>query len=57
MAGLIPTTFGFYTFTMYSLSTGLISVTANTINQIYEVSVNAQISRIKNRMLIYGLKF
>lgn len=56
MAGyaLAPAPFDFYTFIMCSLGTGLVSATANTINQFFEVPFDAQMSRTKNRVLVRG---
>lgn len=56
MAGyaLAPAPFDLYTFAMCSLGTGLVSATANTINQFFEVSFDAQMSRTKNRVLVRG---
>lgn len=54
MAGyaLAPTPFDIYTFVMCSLGTGLVSATANAINQFLEVPFDAQMSRTKNRVLV-----
>ncbi|KYM98015.1 PREDICTED: protoheme IX farnesyltransferase, mitochondrial isoform X1 [Cyphomyrmex costatus] len=56
MAGyaLAPAPFDLYTFAMCSLGTGLVSATANTINQFFEVPFDAQMSRTKNRILVRG---
>lgn len=56
MAGyaLAPAPFDPYTFAMCSLGTGLVSATANTINQFFEVPFDAQMSRTKNRVLVRG---
>ncbi|XP_014476965.1 PREDICTED: protoheme IX farnesyltransferase, mitochondrial [Dinoponera quadriceps] len=56
MAGyaLAPLPFDLYTFTMCSLGTGLVSATANAINQFFEVPFDAQMSRTKNRVLVRG---
>ncbi|XP_011636151.1 protoheme IX farnesyltransferase, mitochondrial [Pogonomyrmex barbatus] len=56
MAGyaLAPAPFDFYTFAMCSLGTGLVSATANAINQFFEVPFDAQMSRTKNRVLVRG---
>jgi len=56
MAGyaLAPASFSVYTFAMCSLGTGLVSATANTINQFLEVPFDAQMSRTKNRVLVRG---
>lgn len=56
MAGyvLAPGPFDIYTFIMCSLGTGLVSATANSINQFFEVPFDAQMSRTKNRVLVRG---
>lgn len=56
MAGyaLAPAPFDIYTFTMCSLGTGLVSSTANTLNQFFEVPFDSQMSRTKNRVLVRG---
>lgn len=56
MAGyaFAPAPFDFHTFVMCSLGTGLVSATANTINQFFEVPFDAQMSRTKNRVLVRG---
>lgn len=56
MAGyaLAPAPFDIHTFIMCSLGTGLVSATANTINQFFEVPFDSQMSRTKNRVLIRG---
>ncbi|XP_031828028.2 cytochrome c oxidase assembly factor 10 [Nomia melanderi] len=56
MAGYIlaPQSFDPYTFAMCSLGTGLLSATANAINQFFEVPFDAQMSRTKNRVLVRG---
>lgn len=56
MAGyaLAPAPFDIYTFTMCFLGTGLVSATANAINQFFEVPFDAQMSRTKNRVLVRG---
>ncbi|XP_020291281.1 protoheme IX farnesyltransferase, mitochondrial [Pseudomyrmex gracilis] len=56
MAGyaLAPAPFDIYTFAMCFLGTGLVSGTANTINQIFEVPFDAQMKRTKNRTLVCG---
>ncbi|KAL0124064.1 hypothetical protein PUN28_006097 [Cardiocondyla obscurior] len=56
MAGyaLAPAPFDFHTFLMCSIGTGLVSATANTINQFFEVPFDAQMSRTKNRVLVRG---
>lgn len=56
MAGyaLAPAPFDFHTFVMCSLGTGLVSGTANTINQFFEVPFDAQMKRTKDRVLVRG---
>ncbi|XP_011860829.1 PREDICTED: protoheme IX farnesyltransferase, mitochondrial [Vollenhovia emeryi] len=56
MAGyaLAPLPFDLHTFVMCSLGTGLVSATANTVNQFFEVPFDAQMSRTKNRVLVRG---
>lgn len=51
---LAPGVFDLQTFLMCSLGTGLVSATANTINQFFEVPFDAQMSRTKNRVLVRG---
>ncbi|XP_024941100.1 protoheme IX farnesyltransferase, mitochondrial isoform X2 [Cephus cinctus] len=51
---LAPAPFDPYTFVMCSLGTGLVSATANSINQFFEVPFDAQMSRTKNRVLVRG---
>lgn len=51
---LAPGAFDVYTFTMCALGTGLVSATANAINQFFEVPFDAQMSRTKNRVLVRG---
>lgn len=51
---LAPAAFDFPTFVMCSLGTGLVSATANSINQFFEVPFDAQMSRTKNRVLVRG---
>ncbi|XP_033331986.2 cytochrome c oxidase assembly factor 10 [Megalopta genalis] len=54
MAGYIlaPGSFDTYTFVACSVGTGLVSATANAINQFFEVPFDAQMSRTKNRVLV-----
>ncbi|XP_078041756.1 cytochrome c oxidase assembly factor 10 isoform X2 [Augochlora pura] len=54
MAGYIlaPGAFDPYTFAACSVGTGLVSATANAINQFFEVPFDAQMSRTKNRVLV-----
>lgn len=56
MAGYIlaPGAFDTYTFIACSMGTGLLSATANAINQFFEVPFDAQMSRTKNRVLVRG---
>lgn len=56
MAGymLAPGPFDLSTFIACSIGTGLVSATANTINQFFEVPFDAQMSRTKNRVLVRG---
>ncbi|XP_011329271.1 protoheme IX farnesyltransferase, mitochondrial isoform X2 [Ooceraea biroi] len=56
MAGyaLAPGALDIYTLAMCSVGTGLVSATANTINQFFEVPFDAQMSRTKNRVLVRG---
>ncbi|XP_012272903.1 protoheme IX farnesyltransferase, mitochondrial [Orussus abietinus] len=51
---LAPAPFDLYTFIMCSVGTGLVSATANTINQFFEIPFDAQMSRTKNRVLVRG---
>lgn len=57
MAGyaLAPAPFDATTFLLCSLGTGLVSCSANSINQFFEVPFDAQMSRTKNRVLVTGL--
>lgn len=56
MAGYViaPGPFDISTFAACSLGTGLVSATANAINQFFEVPFDAQMSRTKNRVLVRG---
>lgn len=56
MAGytLAPGPFDISTFLACSLGTGLVSATANAINQFFEVPFDSQMSRTKNRVLVRG---
>ncbi|XP_043522799.1 protoheme IX farnesyltransferase, mitochondrial [Frieseomelitta varia] len=56
MAGyaLAPGPFDPFTFVACSVGTGLLSATANTVNQFFEVPFDAQMSRTKNRVLVRG---
>ncbi|XP_012251552.2 protoheme IX farnesyltransferase, mitochondrial [Athalia rosae] len=49
---LAPGAFEIQTFILCSLGTGLVSATANSINQFFEVPFDAQMSRTKNRVLV-----
>ena len=51
---LAPAPFDLHTFVMCSLGTGLVSATANSINQFFEVPFDSQMSRTKNRVLVRG---
>lgn len=51
---LAPGVFDPTTFIMCSLGTGLVSATANSINQFFEVPFDSQMSRTKNRVLVRG---
>lgn len=51
---LAPGPFDVSTFVMCSVGTGLVSATANAINQFFEVPFDAQMSRTKNRVLVRG---
>ncbi|XP_066586708.1 protoheme IX farnesyltransferase, mitochondrial [Prorops nasuta] len=51
---LAPAPFDLSTFLLCSLGTGLVSATANCINQFFEVPFDAQMSRTKNRVLVCG---
>lgn len=51
---MAPAPFELYTFTMCSLGTGLVSASANAINQFREVPFDAQMNRTKNRVLVRG---
>ncbi|XP_063972156.1 protoheme IX farnesyltransferase, mitochondrial [Diachasmimorpha longicaudata] len=51
---LAPGAFDPQTFIMCGLGTGLVSATANSINQFFEVPFDAQMSRTKNRVLVRG---
>lgn len=49
---LAPAAFDIQTFILCSIGTGLVSATANSINQFFEVPFDAQMSRTKNRVLV-----
>lgn len=51
---LAPGVFDPQTFLMCSIGTGLVSATANSINQFFEVPFDSQMSRTKNRVLVRG---
>ena len=51
---LAPGPFHVSTFIVCSVGTGLVSATANAINQFFEVPFDAQMSRTKNRVLVKG---
>ena len=52
---LAPGAFDLYTFLACSLGTGLVSASANAVNQSMEVPFDAQMARTKNRVLVKGL--
>ncbi|XP_076248430.1 cytochrome c oxidase assembly factor 10 [Calliopsis andreniformis] len=56
MAGytIAPGPFDISTFIASCIGTGLLSATANAINQFFEVPFDAQMSRTKNRVLVRG---
>ncbi|GAB1598293.1 protoheme IX farnesyltransferase, mitochondrial-like [Argonauta hians] len=56
MAGyaLAPAAFHPGTFLLCTLGTGLMSASANSINQFFEVPFDAQMNRTKNRVLVRG---
>ena len=56
MAGyaMAPAPFELSTFLMCSVGTGLLSCSANSINQFFETPFDAQMSRTKNRVLVKG---
>lgn len=56
MAGyaMAPAPFDLSTFLMCSVGTGLLSCSANSINQFFETPFDAQMSRTKNRVLVKG---
>ncbi|XP_057322148.1 protoheme IX farnesyltransferase, mitochondrial [Microplitis mediator] len=51
---LAPGVFDPLTFAMCALGTGMVSATANSINQFFEVPFDSQMSRTKNRVLVRG---
>ncbi|XP_012140227.1 cytochrome c oxidase assembly factor 10 [Megachile rotundata] len=51
---IAPGAFDISTFLACSVGTGLVSATANAINQFFEVPFDAQMSRTKNRVLVRG---
>lgn len=51
---IAPGAFDISTFVACSVGTGLVSATANAINQFFEVPFDAQMSRTKNRVLVRG---
>ncbi|XP_015523985.1 protoheme IX farnesyltransferase, mitochondrial isoform X1 [Neodiprion pinetum] len=51
---LAPAAFDIQTFLLCSIGTGLVSATANSINQFLEIPFDAQMSRTKNRVLVRG---
>ena len=52
---LAPGVFDLYTFLACSVGTGLVSASANAVNQSLEVPFDAQMTRTKNRVLVRGL--
>lgn len=56
MAGyaVAPAPFEWTTFALCSVGTGLLSASANSVNQFHEVPFDAQMSRTKNRILVCG---
>ncbi|CAI9725704.1 protoheme IX farnesyltransferase, mitochondrial-like [Octopus vulgaris] len=56
MAGyaLAPAPFHLSTFLLCTLGTGLMSASANSINQFFEVPFDAQMNRTRNRVLVRG---
>lgn len=56
MAGysMAPAPFDLSTFLLCSVGTGLLSCSANSINQFFETPFDAQMSRTKNRVLVKG---
>lgn len=52
---LAPGPFDLITFLACSLGTGLVSASANAVNQSMEVPFDAQMARTKNRVLVRGL--
>lgn len=56
MAGyaLAPASFQLGTFLLSSFGTGLMSASANSINQYFEVPFDSQMNRTKNRVLVQG---
>nr|CAD7599752.1 unnamed protein product [Timema genevievae] len=57
MAGyaMAPSPFNWLTFVFCTGGTGLMSCSANSINQFFEVPFDSQMSRTKNRVLVKGL--
>ncbi|RZF34510.1 hypothetical protein LSTR_LSTR011752 [Laodelphax striatellus] len=56
MAGyaMAPAPFDPVTFTLCSVGTGLLSCSANAVNQYHEVPFDAQMARTRNRLLVCG---
>ena len=52
---MAPGAFDLYTFLACSAGTGLVSASANAVNQSLEVPYDAQMARTKNRVLVRGL--
>lgn len=51
---MAPAPFDLSTFLLCSVGTGLLSCSANSINQFFETPFDAQMSRTKNRVLVKG---
>jgi protoheme IX farnesyltransferase len=51
---MAPAAFDLNTFLLCSIGTGLLSCSANSINQYFEVPFDSQMSRTKNRVLVKG---
>jgi len=52
---MAPAPFELSTFVLCSIGTGLVSASANAMNQFHEVPFDAQMSRTKNRVIVKGL--
>ena len=53
--GLAPGAFDPVTFALVTAGTGLVSCSANSVNQFLEVPFDSQMNRTKNRVLVRGL--